>query len=44
MGDPIAITYTPVWENSVQMEALSPIDSSVNINGLIGPLLLTICL
>ena len=43
MSDPIAIKLMLVWENSVEMDAVSSIDSSVDINGVIGPLLLTLC-
>ena len=44
ISDPIAIAKIPVWQNNVQMDAVSSIDSSARFNRRISPLLSIMCL
>ena len=34
ISNPIAVTYIPVFENSVQIESVSPVDSSAVSKGV----------
>ena len=44
ISNPIAITKIPVWENSIQIDTVSPVDSSGDVKGVIGVMPLIMCL
>ena len=43
ISDPIAVTYIPVCENSVQIESVCPVDSSAVLKGVMCLVPLMIC-